>query len=1146
MSNRSRGVRRVLVWAAATVVWSCGSSTETDVTGGDAVASIVVTPPTPTLAVGAEVPLQATVQDATGKAITGVSVLWSVQDPKVARVSSSGVVTGLAVGTTQVAANANGKSGIAAITVQKTPVASVVVLPEHVDATPGAKTPLTGIAYDAAQNALTDRTIIWTTSNELVATVDAAGMVTAVSPGSATITGTAEGKSDVATVNVTQAPIANVAITPSPLLTTVGQSTQMTATATAANGTVLTGRPVTWTSSDNSVASISSQGLLTAVISGTATITATTEGKTATATVTVSNAAVLSVSIQPQNPSVVQNATVQLSAVVLDVNQAISANRAVTWTSSNTSVATVSGTGLAKGIAPGSATITATSEGKSGSATLTVTPIPVATVTVAPPSASVTAGKTTQLTATAKDANGNTLTGRAVAWSSSNSSIASVSETGLVTGVAPGSATITATSETKSGTSNITVLTPILAVGSVTLAPPTTTIIANGRTTTLVPTVKDAAGTVVTDRQITWSSSNASVATVSSTGVVTSGTTGTATITATAEGKSGTSTVTVQPVPVGSVTVAPATPNVIVGTTTPLTVTVKDLDGTVVTDRAVTWSSSANAKATVSQTGVVTGVDLGTATITATSEGKNGTATVTIVPVPVGSVVVAPANAALEVEDTTPLGVTVKDANGKVVTDRVVTWTSSNNAIATVSSGGLVTAIGPGTATITATSETKSGTSTVVVTKVPVGSVVVQPATNSVIIGQTKTLTATVKDRNGKIVTDRVVTWGSSNTAVATVSAGVVTGVGLGTATITATSEGQPGTAVVTVTPVPVGSVTVTPPTLSLTTTQGGSGSTATLTAVVKDLNGTVVTDRSVSWATSNNLVATVTQAGLVTAVAPGSATISASSEHQTGSSGVTVNFLPVATVTVSPTQASILVAGTANFTATLKDALGNPITGPTVTWSTGNNAVATVSSTGVVTGVSAGSTTVTATSDGKSGSATINVTLAPVSTVTLQPSPANVFVNGTAPMTATLKDAAGNVLTGRAVTWSTGNNTIATVSSTGLLTGVAAGSTTVTATSEGKSGSATVTVTLVPVATVTVTPSPVTVQVDETVTLTATLRDANNNVLTGRTVTWTSNNTNNATVSSTGVVTGKKQGGATITATSEGKTGTASVQVMK
>src|SRR5206468_210350 len=125
--------------------------------------------------------------------------------------------------------------------------------------------------------------------------------------------------------------------------------------------------------------------------------------------------------------------------------------------SSNTAVATVSNSGLVSGVTPGTATITATSEGKSGTSSVTVTSVPVASVDVTPPSASVPAGQTVQLTATPKDAGGTPLSGRTVTWSSSNTSVAAVSNSGLVSGVTPGSATITATSEGKSGTSSVTV-----------------------------------------------------------------------------------------------------------------------------------------------------------------------------------------------------------------------------------------------------------------------------------------------------------------------------------------------------------------------------------------------------------------------------------------------------------------------------------------------------------------------------------------------------------------------------------------------------------------------------------------------------------------------------------------------------------------
>src|SRR5205823_14623977 len=147
----------------------------------------------------------------------------------------------------------------------------------------------------------------------------------------------------------------------------------------------------------------------------------------------------------------------QLTATPKDANGNPLTGRTVTWSSSNTSVASVTSSGLVSGGAAGSATITATSEGQSGTASITVTSVPVASVSVTPTSANVNEGKTVQLTATPKDGGGNPLSGRTIAWSSSNTAVATVSSSGLVTGKVAGSATITATSEGQSGASAITV-----------------------------------------------------------------------------------------------------------------------------------------------------------------------------------------------------------------------------------------------------------------------------------------------------------------------------------------------------------------------------------------------------------------------------------------------------------------------------------------------------------------------------------------------------------------------------------------------------------------------------------------------------------------------------------------------------------------
>src|SRR5436190_6586361 len=258
----------------------------------------------------------------------------------------------------------------------------------------------------------------------------------------------------------------------------------------------------------------------------------------------------------------------------------------------------------------------------------------------------------------------------------------------------------------------------------------------------------------------------------------------------------------------------------------------------------------------------------------------------------------------------------------------------------------------------------------------------------------------------------------------------------------------------------------------------------------------------------------------------------------------VAVTLPPVASVSVSPASASVLLTQTVQLTATTLDSTGAVLTGRTVTWSSNNGAVATVTSGGLVTGVAAGTATMTATSEGKSGTSAITVTFVPVATVTVTPASANLAVGQTVQLTATPKDANGNTLTGRTITWATSNASVATVTTSGSVKGVTAGSATITATSEGQSGSSAISVRIVPVATVAVSPASASVQVGGTVQLTAVTKDSAGNTLTGRTITWASSNSTVATVSTTGLVSGLLIGSATITATSEAKSGSSAITV--
>ena len=234
----------------------------------------------------------------------------------------------------------------------------------------------------------------------------------------------------------------------------------------------------------------------------------------------------------------------------------------------------------------------------------------------------------------------------------------------------------------------------------------------------------------------------------------------------------------------------------------------------------------------------------------------------------------------LTVGDQKSLNATVSPSNA---TNKKITWASSRPNVASVTIDGIVEGISAGSAVITATSANgiKANCDIVVKEKVtPVTSLTLDRTTLTMTEGDTQTLSATVKPDDA---TDKTVTWSSSNTAVATVDGGKVTAVAPGTATITAKAGDKTATCAVTVEKkvVPVTSVSLDRTTLTMT-----EGDTQTLTATVKPDNAT---DKTVTWSSSNTAVATV-DGGKVTAVAPGTATITAKAGDKTATCAVTVN----------------------------------------------------------------------------------------------------------------------------------------------------------------------------------------------------------------------------------------------------------------
>lgn len=216
-------------------------------------------------------------------------------------------------------------------------------------------------------------------------------------------------------------------------------------------------------------------------------------------------------------------------------------------------------------------------------------------------------------------------------------------------------------------------------------------------------------------------------------------------------------------------------------------------------------------------------------------------------------------------------------------------------------------------------------------------------------------------------------------------------------------------------------------------------------------------------WRSGNAAVATVSPSGLVEAVSTGQVQIFAAAQGKEESALITTQPVQVARVKVEPASATVGVGRTSRLTARALDAQGRDIAGRPVSWTSASSGIVSVGPLGDVTGVTAGGpVAVTATIEGKSASAQITVALVPVNSVVVTPAAPTIQAATTVQLTATLRDELANVLTGRAVNWTSSDPAIASVTGAGgLVTGDQPGTVTITAASEGKTGTARVTVTL-------------------------------------------------------------------------------------
>lgn len=532
-------------WAAACAALAaagCGTGASERAT----VATIELSAAAISVVAGADAPLTARLLDAGGAELHGRAVVWTSRDPSIADVAPSsattGVVRGRAPGTTQVSANVEGRSAVATVAVAPRPVATVDVQPTTLDLRVGATARLQARALDALGAELPGRAIAYASSDDRVATITAAGVVTAVAPGGATITVTSEQRTARVAVTVTLAPIASVSIVAAAPPLYVGGTAQLSVAAVDSAGRPASDRPVAWSSSDASVAGVSSTGLVTGLAVGTATITATIEGRSGTLAVAVLPRPVAAVALALAPLAV--GDTARLTTRLADAQGRVLTGRAITFASDAPAVATVDALGLVTAVGAGTATLSATSEGVRGTLAVTVAARPVTTVDVAPDTARLGVGATVQLTATPRAANGAVVAGRTIAWTSGAPSVASVAPDGRATAIAPGTAVVFAQVDGVVGRAVLVV--QASPVRTVVVAPHGATVRVGG-VVDLAATTLDAAGAPLPGRVVTWTSSDASVAPVSSAGRVVALRVGTVTVTATSEGVSDVATVTVIP-----------------------------------------------------------------------------------------------------------------------------------------------------------------------------------------------------------------------------------------------------------------------------------------------------------------------------------------------------------------------------------------------------------------------------------------------------------------------------------------------------------------------------------------------------------------------------------------------------------------------
>ena len=789
---------------------------------------------------------------------TNTKVLWTVENASVIEYSDLGegsiTVTGRQVGTSKVIARSDDGGYIASceISVGKG-VERIELEPAELQLKKGDSQTLTASIFPADA---TCQTLHWGTSDSKVASVDEDGKVTAVGNGSATVFVSSSDGGYTAYCNVyVGTPLGSLSLDPGEYtLESIGSSFKIAPVFYPEDAT---DTEVSWTSADPKIASVSSDGTVTAIGPGTTAITAAAAGGTITSkcVVTVLSPA-LAIKISDSRLSLEEGEEATLSASVFPSDATQST---LTWRSDKPEVATVDQNGNVRAVKAGVAVITV-SVSETVFETCTVTVVSRVTgISFDVDELEILPGESHQLNVTVLPENASVPD---VNWSSDNAKVAKVSDTGLVTGHSAGVATIHAVTRDggKMATCLVKVGTP---VSGISLSKSSASMYVGDSPLALTATITPSNAS---DKSVVWSSSDASVASVTAgsglDATVTPVAAGTATITvSTQDGKFSASCVLTVMQHVTGVSISKSSLTLYTGQTETLSAQVKPDDAT---DTRLTWSSSDKTVATVAN-GKVTALKAGSVQIRVTTfeGGFQDVCNLTVKQHATGLDLSA-STLTIYLGQTVTMTATVLPSDAS---DKSVTWTSSNSDIVSVTQNGSVTANAMGEAEITATSNdggfSKSCKVTVIEPLVPATSLTLTPKTMSLNIGENGSLELQILPND----CNEILEWKSSDPSVATVNAGDITALAAGTTTITVRGSNTSASATVTV----IDPYAVTGVTLDRTTLSLEMGETATLVATVLPEDAR---DKTVTWSSGNTAVATVDQQGKITTVSPGTAQI--------------------------------------------------------------------------------------------------------------------------------------------------------------------------------------------------------------------------------------------------------------------------------